>query len=129
MLPEKRQNKELTSQQKVFVTALFGKANGNPKKAGEIAGYAETSYPNIVKGLKDVIVERAEEILAVHSPKAVMGLVSAMDEDGMTPAANIRIEAAKQVLDRVGIVKREKVDVNAQIAHGIFILPPKDAQT
>ena len=59
MLPEKRQNKELTSQQKVFVTALFGKANGNPKKAGEIAGYAETSYPNIVKGLKDVIVERA----------------------------------------------------------------------
>jgi len=128
MLPEKTQNKELTSQQKIFINSLFGEAQGNPKKAGELAGYAETSYPNIVKSLKDIIIERAEGVLAMHSPKAVMGLVDAMDEDGMTPAANIRIEAAKQILDRVGIVKKEKIDINAKIAHGIFILPPKDAQ-
>ena len=128
MLPEKTQNKDLTSQQKIFIDSLFGEAKGNPKKAGEIAGYAETSYPNIVKSLKDIIIERAEGVLAMHSPKAVMGLVDAMDEDGMTPAANIRIEAAKQILDRVGIVKKEKIDINAKIAHGIFILPPKDAQ-
>ena len=129
MLPEKIQNKELTSQQKIFINSLFGEAQGNPKKAGELAGYAETSYPNIVKSLKDIIIERAEGVLAMHSPKAVMGLVNAMDEDGMTPAANIRIEAAKQILDRVGLVKKEKIDINAQIAHGIFILPAKDAQT
>jgi hypothetical protein len=128
MLPEKIQSKELTTQQKTFINALFGEAKGNPKKAGELAGYAETSYPNIVKSLKDIIIERAEGVLAMHSPKAVMGLVDAMDEDGMTPAANIRIEAAKQILDRVGLVKKEKIDINAQIAHGIFILPPKDAQ-
>ena len=128
MLPEKTQNKELTSQQKIFINSLFGEAQGNPKKAGELAGYAETSYPNIVKSLKDIIIERAEGVLAMHSPKAVMGLVNAMDEDGMTPAANIRIEAAKQILDRVGLVKKEKIDINAKIAHGIFILPPKDAQ-
>ena len=128
MLPEKIQNKELTSQQKIFINSLFGEAQGNPKQAGELAGYAETSYPNIVKSLKDIIIERAEGVLAMHSPKAVMGLVNAMDEDGMTPAANIRIEAAKQILDRVGIVKKEKIDINAQVAHGIFILPPKDAQ-
>ena len=127
MLPEKTQNKELTSQQKIFINSLFGEAQGNPKKAGELAGYAETSYPNIVKSLKDIIIERAEGVLAMHSPKAVMGLVNAMDEDGMTPAANIRIEAAKQILDRVGLVKKEKIDINAQLAHGIFILPPKDA--
>ena len=129
MLPEKTQNKELTSQQKIFINSLFGEAQGNPKKAGELAGYAETSYPNIIKSLKDIIIERAEGVLAMHSPKAVMGLVNAMDEDGMTPAANIRIEAAKQILDRVGLVKKEKIDINAQVAHGIFILPAKDAQT
>ena len=128
MLPEKIQNKELTSQQKIFIDSLFGEAKGNPKKAGELAGYAETSYPNIVKSLKDTIIERAEGVLAMHSPKAVMGLVNAMDEDGMTPAANIRIEAAKQILDRVGLVKKEKIDISAKLAHGIFILPPKDAQ-
>ena len=127
MLPIKKQDRELTEQQKTFISALFGEANGNPKQAGEIAGYAETSYPNIVKSLKDIIIEKAEGVMALHSPKAVMGLVNALDEDGMTPAANIRIEAAKQILDREGIVKREKVDIKAQVAHGIFILPPKDA--
>jgi hypothetical protein len=129
MLPVKKQNKELTIQQKTFINALFGEAKGNPKKAGEIAGYSDSSYPNVVKSLKEIIVEKAESVLALHSPKAVMGLVDALEEDGMTPSANIRIEAAKQILDRVGIVKKEKIDINAQVAHGIFILPPKDAQT
>jgi hypothetical protein len=129
MLPVKKENKELTKQQQEFISALFGEAQGNPKRAAEIAGYAPTSYPNVVKSLKNNIVEKAEGILAMHSPKAVMGLVNALDEDGMTPAANIRMEAAKQILDRVGIVKKEKIDINAQVAHGIFILPPKDAQT
>jgi hypothetical protein len=35
------------------------------------------------------------------------------------------MEAAKQILDRVGLSKREKIDVNAKVAHGVFILPPK----
>ena len=126
MLPEKKQDKKLTEQQQTFINALFGEANGNPKHAGEIAGYSPSSYPNVVKSLKDIIIDRAEGVMAMHSPKAVMGLVNALDEDGMTPAANIRIEAAKQILDRVGIVNREKVDINAQVAHGIFILPPKN---
>ena len=126
MLPVKKQNKELTTQQKTFIDLLFGEAKGNPKKAGELAGYSEHSYPKVVKSLKDEIIERAEYSLALHSAKAVKGLVDALDEDGMTPGANIRMEAAKQILDRVGLVKREKVDINAQVAHGIFILPPKD---
>ena len=124
MLPEKIQNKELTVQQKTFVNVLFGEAHGNPKKAGELAGYAPSSYPKVIKALKDEILNRAEYSLALHSAKAVKGLVDALDEDGMTPAANIRLEAARQILDRVCIVKKEKIDINAQVAHGIFILPP-----
>ena len=126
MLPEKRQKQELSTQQKTFIDFLFGAANGNPKKAGELAGYSEHSYPKVIKSLKDEIIERAEYSLALHSAKAVKGLINALDEDGTAPGANIRMEAAKQILDRVGLVKREKVDINAQVAHGIFILPPKD---
>lgn len=126
MLPVKKQNKELTTQQKTFIDFLFGEAQGNPKKAAELAGYASTSYPNVVKSLKNDIVEKAEGILAMHSPKAVMGLVNALDEDGLTPAANIRMEAAKQILDRIGIVKKEQIDVNMKAIHGIFVLPAKD---
>jgi len=126
MLPIKKENKELTKQQEQFLEALFGEAKGNPKMAGEIAGYSPSSYTKVVKALKDEILERAEYSLAFNSAKAVKGLINALDDDGTTPGASIRMEASKQILDRVGIVKREKVDINAQVAHGIFILPPKD---
>ena len=126
MLPEKKQSKELSTQQKTFIDFLFGEAEGNPKKAGELAGYAPSSYPKVVKALKDEIMERAEYSLALNSAKAVKGLVDALDEDGKTPGVNIRMEAAKQILDRVGLVKKDKIDITGQVAHGIFILPAKD---
>ena len=91
---------------------------GMKKKGGKMV-------PNCVK--EDEILERAEYSLALNSAKAVKGLVDALDEDGKTPGVNIRMEAAKQILDRVGLVKKDKIDINAQVAHGIFILPPKDA--
>jgi|TARA_Y100000296_G_scaffold31953_1_gene37041 hypothetical protein len=120
--------KELTDQQKSFLTALFGDAKGNPKKAGEIAGYSEHSYPKVIRALKDEIIQRAEEVMASYSPKATMGLVNALEEDGSTPNASIRVEAAKQILDRVGLTKKEKVDINVKSVSGIFILPPKDGE-
>ena len=120
--------KELTDQQKSFLTALFGNAKGSPKKAGEIAGYSEHSYPKVIRALKDEIIQRAEEVMASYSPKATMGLVNALDEDGSTPNASIRVEAAKQILDRVGLTKKEKVDINVKSVSGIFILPPKDGE-
>ena len=109
MLPTKKETRELTEQQENFLTALFGEAHGSPKKAGEIAGYALNSYPKVIKALKEEILERAEYSLALNSAKAVKGLVDALDEDGKTPGVNIRMEAAKQILDRVGLVKKDKI--------------------
>ena len=126
MLPIKKESKELTEQQQKFIDALFGEANGSPKRAGAIAGYSPSSYSKVVKSLKDEILERAEYSLAFNSAKAVKGLVNALDDDGTTPGANIRMEAAKQILDRTGLVKKEKIDITGKVAHGIFILPPKD---
>ena len=125
-LVTQEKTKELTDQQKTFLNALFGEANGSPKLAGEIAGYSEHSYPKVVKSLKDEILQRAEEVMASYSQKATMGLVKAMDEDGSVPGASIRVEAAKQILDRVGLTKKEKLDVNLKSISGIFILPPKE---
>ena len=127
MLTPQTQNKELSDKQKQFLKNLFGEAQGDPKAAAELAGYSPTSYPKVVQGLKDEIIERAESVLAAHSPKAAISMANAIDDDGSIPGANIRMEAAKQVLDRVGLVKKEKIDINAKGAHGIFILPPKEA--
>ena len=127
MLLDKKETTELTEKQKVFLSALFGEANGEPRAAAEIAGYAPTSYPKVVQGLKDQIIDRAETVLAAHSPKAALSIANAIDDDGSIPGASIRMEAAKQVLDRVGIIKKEKIDINAKVAHGIFVLPAKEA--
>ena len=126
MLTPKKQNKELSDKQKQFLSALFGEAEGNPRKAAKVAGYSPTSYPKVVQGLKDEIIDRTESVLAAHSPQAALGISRALTDDGSIPGANIRMEAAKQILDRVGLVKKEKIDVNAKVAHGIFILPPKE---
>ena len=124
ILPDK--TKDLTERQEKFLDALFGEAKGNPKIAGEIAGYSEHSYPKVLRNLKSQVVERAENYLAVHSAKAATKMVDMLDEDGTTPHANIRMEAAKQILDRIGIVKKDQLDINMKAMHGIFILPAKD---
>ena len=122
----KTPKKSLTDTQEKFLDALFGEAKGNPKKAGELAGYSEHSYPKVLRNLKSEIVSRAETYLATHSAKAATKMVDMLDEDGTTPQASIRMEAAKQILDRIGIAKKEKLDVNVKALHGLFILPPKD---
>ena len=122
----KTQKKSLTDSQEKFLDALFGEAQGNPKRAGELAGYSEHSYPKVLRSLKTEIVSRAENYLATHSAKAATKMVEMLEEDGTTPHANIRMEAAKQILDRIGIVKKEQIDVNMKALHGIFVLPAKD---
>ena len=122
----KTQNKNLTDTQEKFLDALFGEAQGNPRRAGELAGYSEHSYPKVLRNLKDEIVKRAENYLAIHSAKAATKMVNMLEEDGTTPHASIRMEAAKQILDRIGIVKKDQLDVNMNLKHGMFILPAKD---
>ena len=122
----KTREKSLTDTQEKFLDALFGEAQGNPKRAGELAGYSEHSYPKVLRNLKDEIVKRAENYLAIHSAKAATKMVNMLEEDGTTPHASIRMEAAKQILDRIGIVKKDQVDINMNLKHGMFILPAKD---
>jgi hypothetical protein len=91
-----------------------------------LAGYSEHSYPKVLRNLKDEIVKRAENYLAIHSAKAATKMVNMLEEDGTTPHASIRMEAAKQILDRIGLVKKDQLDINMKAVHGMFILPAKD---
>ena len=120
------QKRSLTDIQEKFLDVLFGEAKGDPRKAGELAGYSGHSYPKVLRNLKSEIITRAENYLATHSAKAATKMVDMLDEDGTTPHANIRMEAAKQILDRIGIVRKDQIDINMKSLHGIFILPAKD---
>lgn len=117
-------NKELTIMQQSFLDNLVS-CNGDTKRAAELAGYAEGSYTSVVKALKTEIIELAENILAQNAPKASLKLVEVMDSTIPIPQANVRLQAAQTVLDRVGISKTDKLDVNLQNTNGLFILPAK----
>ena len=122
----KTQKRNLTDMQEKFLDVLFGEAQGNPREAARIAGYAEHSYPKVIRNLKKEITELAETHLSTHSAKAATRLITLLDEDGTTPQAGIRLAAANSILDRVGITKKDHLDINMKAMHGIFILPPKD---
>ena len=123
----KTQKRNLTDMQQTFLDVLFTEAQGNPREAARIAGYSDHSYPKVVRNLKKEITELAETHLSTHSAKAATRLTSLLDEDGTTPQAGIRLAAANSLLDRVGIVKKDQLDINMKALHGIFILPPKDS--
>jgi len=118
-------NKELTTKQQSFLDSLMT-CNGDTRLAGELAGYAPTSINSVVKSLKTEILDLATNILAQSAPKAALKLVTIMDSAEPVPQANMRIQAAQTILDRVGLGKTERLDVTVNTAGGLFILPSKN---
>ena len=118
------QTKELTTKQEAFLNHLV-EVGGDPRKAAELAGYADSSYPSVVKALKTEILDLATNILAQSAPKAAMKLVAIMDSAEPIPQANMRIQAAQTILDRVGLGKTDRLDVTVNTTGGIFVLPAK----
>lgn len=125
LLPPQKK-RELNEQQQKFLDALAHEAKGNIKQALAIAGYAETSQSNIVSSLKDEIVDVATKILAKSAPMASQKLVEILMSDDPIPQVGAKLQAAQTLLDRVGVAKRDKLDVTHTAASGIFILPNKE---
>ena len=48
-----------------------------------------------------------------------------MDSDRPIPQAGNKLQAAQSVLDRVGVVKSERLDITHSGGGGIFLLPEK----
>ena len=124
----KKEPKKLTDKQQEFLDVLFTEAKGDPKKAGEIVGYSPNHYLQVVKSLKEEILNRAEYSLALHSGKAVQGMIDALDEDGTTPKGELRLKAAESLLNRIGIGSRETIDHNVTAIHGVVLLPNKQEE-
>ena len=120
--------KPLTEMQEKFLDALCGEANGNIRAAMSMAGYSEnTKAYEVINPLKDEIIERASLMLAMNAPKATFGILGVLDDPGALGARNA-VAAAREVLDRAGLVKKEQVEVKGP-SGGIFVLPPKQAQS
>ena len=94
-------------------------------KARRLAGYTNPSG-KVPKHLRDEIIKRAENLLALNAPKAAMALTDGLDgEKTGSTAEKFKVEVAEKILDRVGISKKQQVEVNGEVKHSIFILHAK----
>lgn len=115
--------RKLTEKQQKFLDVLFVEAGGSIIEAKRLAGYSDSQHTaQIVEALKDEIIEKTNTYLAQSAPRAAMAVVGALS-DPTELGIKEKLHAAREVMDRVGIVKTEKLKVDA--TGGVMILPPK----
>ena len=128
-LPNSPKEREYTEKQLSFLDNLL-KTGGDPKKAAELAGYSEGTYSQVIKTLKQEMIELASEVLAQSAPQAAFKLIEVMNSDVAIPQSNVKIQAAQASLDRIGLGKADRIDVNHTVdaSQGtLFILPAKSS--
>ena len=119
--------KQLTEQQQRFLDVLFDEAGGNLKKAMRLAGYSESyTTTQIAKVLKEEIIEATQLYMALNAPKAAAAMVGAID-DPTELGLKEKMAAAKDLMDRAGLVKTEKVQVESNTG-GVMLLPAKEKE-
>ena len=79
----------------------------------------------MVKSLRQEIIDTANTILAQSAPRAAQKLVQVLESDKPIPQVNAKLQAAQTLLDRVGVAKKENINVNHNVSGGIFLLPDK----
>ena len=115
--------RNLTEKQQKFLDVLFEEAGGNLVTARKLAGYADgVSSKAIAESLSEEIAELTKRFISSSAVKAAYSMFEVMNNP--TDLGNKeKMAAAKDVLDRSGFIKTEKVEVSA--ANPLFILPQK----
>jgi|TARA_R100000322_G_scaffold40041_2_gene24975 hypothetical protein len=115
--------RNLTEKQQKFLDVLFEEAGGNLSTARKLAGYADgVSSKAIAESLSEEIADLTKKFISSSAVKAAYSMFEVMNNP--TDLGNKeKMAAAKDVLDRSGFIKTEKVEVSA--ANPLFILPQK----
>ena len=109
----------LTLKDNKFLDLLFEECKGNIKDAMKLAGLTGSQHV-LTKRLEQQIKERSQTYMAASTARATISLVSVLDDPNQ-PGLDRTIKAAKEILDRGGVVKDETPTVKEQ--NFMFILP------
>ncbi len=118
--------RKLTEQQQKFLDALFDQAAGSVAKAKKLAGYSDTtSTTHIVNSLREEILDATQMYMSRNAPRAAVAMVGAL-MDPTELGIRDKMQAAKELLDRTGLVKTEKMQVETK--GGVMLMPPKQVE-
>ena len=103
--------RNLTEKQQKFLDVLFEEAQGDPVQAKKLAGYADSvASTSVVNSLTDEIADVTKKFIAQSSTKAAYTMFSVMS-DPTDLGVKEKMLAAKDILDRAGFTKTDRVEV------------------
>lgn len=119
--------KQYSQLQLAFLDALAHEGYGDIRAAMNTAGYSKgTSQRDVTGPLKDEIIEVAKTMLSNLAPRAAGSFGEILDSPAKL-GANNQLHAAQQILDRIGVVKPQQIEIETS-GGGIVLLPPKDGE-
>ena len=119
--------RNLTEKQQKFLDVYFEEAKGNPVEAKKLAGYSKSvTSTSVMAALQEEVKDLTYKFLAAGATRAAYSLVEVMTSP--TALGNKeKLTASKDLLDRGGHGKVDRVDVNSS-GGGVFILPAKEGK-
>ncbi len=123
-----KKSRQYTDMQLAFLEALKNPDNqGSLKLCKKAAGYTDNvPLPTIINSLHEEIVTIAREMLCSNAVLAAHALaVGITDPD---PLTTIRTQNAERILDRVGLGKGEKIQIDTGPSR-IAILPARKKES
>ena len=121
---EEKRGRKYTPKQKKFLQLYAENNFTNSRQCAELAGY-KADHLRVVSELKDDILEITRDLLVSHAPVAATTLTGMLTTDEPIPNAQARLSAAKEVLDRTGVTKPEKIEHEHKVTGGLFLIPTK----
>ena len=119
--------RNLTEKQQTFLNVLMDAAGGDVLTAKRMAGYSDSySTTDVVNSMKEEILDATQSYMARNAPKAAMAIVGGL-YDPTELGIRDKVAAAKELLDRTGLVKTEKMQVEAK--GGVMLMPAKNVET
>jgi len=125
-----KRNEPQEEKQKLFFDTLM-ENDGNIVQAGEVAGYSARYSYKLAYKYQDYLLNRINGSLLLDGVKAATifrKILSSPDPVADIPGAELKMKAGTQVLDRIGVSKKDQIVVDVKSSQGIFFLPKKDIE-
>jgi hypothetical protein len=121
---------KLTDKQKLFLDYVFSKfplklTEKTYEEAKAHAGYSEsTPLVYILRSLKDEIIERTKEVIALYGPEAFGEQLKLLRKPN-DKWWKAKLSISDSILNRIGVNNKDEDQAHV-MPLGIIILPPKD---
>ncbi len=87
--------------------------------------YAKAYGYELASKYKEYLLDRIEQQLVLHAGKAAKVITDGLSSDGTNMHEKVHTMNANNILDRVGLVKKDRLDITVDSSSGLVIIPSK----